>query len=194
VKSRAEIRKRLEAEFLIVADVPLKQGRPKHSVIGTERKQIDILVGVQIFNALLEEYAKHGIIPDPAMEMELTTAGKRIFVSSILSKMSRVKPVVVPESPIQSLYKSLGPLVRMRKHKPVKRGEGGKFAYVARDSADRMSLEAGFAAHRIETQSRVNAAAAKTDVWVPALEILPAGLTLMEAYAREASGQLKSGD
>jgi hypothetical protein len=188
VVHRADVRQRLRDELLVIGDTSPHLGRKKHTLLGTERVQLDILVGVRVIDAYLQELEEQRAVVDPDLRMYVeTTKGKRLFAAQLLGGLSTFSPHIVPNSPIQSLYKSLGPLIRMRKTEPGKRGDGGRYWYINKDGATSMEVLAAFNTHRLKAQSDTNRLNAQTDVWTPAIEIFPSDMTLMEAYAAEAS-------
>jgi hypothetical protein len=192
VVHRADVRKRLREDLLVIGFTGPKLGRPKQTLLGEERTQLDILVGVRLIDAFLADTAANGKVVDPELDMYMmSTAGKRLYAAQLLNGLSGFTPHIVPGAPIQTLYKSLGPLIRIRRIEPSKRGDGGRYWYKNKDSATGMELLAAFNTHALVTQARINKAAEQTDIWRPALEVFPSDMTLMEAYAAEAADGLK---
>jgi hypothetical protein len=152
--------------------------------------QLDLPLGVKIFGEFEAQCVAKGLVLDPELEMYLTPQGRRLYVAQLLNGLSRFTSRIVPGQPIQTLYKSCGDLVRMKKDKHTVRGIDGKFAYMHKGSATEIDLRIAFNSHFERAETRARADTKQTELWEQALRAFPKDTTFDEAYAAEAQAYL----
>lgn len=190
-----DVRRRLVDEFLVIGDVgPRPVGRPRAraSLLGAERRQIDLIVGVQVMRLFEEECAREGVVIDPEMDLYLTDKGRRIFVGGILNAASRFDLHEVSGAPVETLFKSSGKFIRIRRTEPSARGGPGRYSYITKHVASQMEVLAAFNTQREEEETRAGVVTGRLEAYAKALNAWPAGAaTFEEAFAMEASARLR---
>jgi hypothetical protein len=187
VVTRKEFREQLAKEFEIIADLGAKRGRPALSVLGAERKQIDLVSGVHIMRLLEDDYERKGYVIDTEMDDFRTDRGRRTFVGSILNNMSRFALKETPGAPLKTLYQSSGRFIRLRITEPGTRNGPGRYRYVTKRSASRLEVLAAFNTQQEEEHRRSKEVTTRLQTYAVALNQWPDGMTFEEAFTQEAA-------
>lgn len=107
--------KQLAATFkeqvLIVSDLRRALGRPKLSVLGSERKEVTIDTGQAIFAAILSDIEKRNGKLDKPLTHLYSAKGQRQWAGMKLSQMAAVSSGATGGNDIERLWKYLGDLI-----------------------------------------------------------------------------------
>jgi hypothetical protein len=108
-----ELKRVFVENVVIVGDMRRGLGRPKHSVLGSDRMQIDLNVGCTILAAILADYeAKNGKL-DKSMAQLYFAKPQRQWASQKLSAMAAFNWAATGGNPIERMWKAAGKLLNI---------------------------------------------------------------------------------
>jgi hypothetical protein len=99
-----ELKRLFVENTLIVGDMRRSVGRPKASVLGSDRKQIDLDVGVAILTAILAEYESRNGTLDISIAHLRHRRPRRTWVSQKLSVMGSFNWAATGGNPIERFW------------------------------------------------------------------------------------------
>lgn len=167
-----------------------RQGRKAHTVLGDDRKQVDLLVGVQVMQLHEQAAMQKGEVPEPRLKTYFNDRARREFVGSILTSSSKFNLRVSPGAPIETLFKSCGRFVRIKSREPAKNGGPGRYRYVAKPTATYLEILAAFNTQRDEEEARAGVVTERLEAYAMAIRSWPGtDLTFEEAFAAEAKAR-----
>jgi hypothetical protein len=176
--------KQLTATFkeqvLIIGDMRKTIGRPKQSVIGSERKQLTIDVGQTVIAAILSDIEKRNGKLDKHLTHLYTAKGQREWAGTKLSQMAAVHWGAKGGNDIETGWKFVGDLIK------IGINEKGRNIYVS--AAGSTDLEMGMFLSLVRgrgvKQSQRNATAISI---LKSLVRAMGNRTLEAAYAEDCS-------
>lgn len=180
VVTEKELAATFKQQVMIIADLNKTVGRPRQSVLGTERKPLTIDIGQEILAAILTDIeTRNGKLDKHLMHL-YTTKGQRQWAGTKLSQMAQINYGAKGGNDIEALWKLVGDLIVI--------GLNGKSRnmYIVSTSARplEMSMFLNMIRGRTAKQTKRNAAA---------IAIVEPGIVAMgqrsleEAYADDCS-------
>jgi hypothetical protein len=113
VVTEKELKRVFIENTLIVGDPRRGMGRPKLSVLGSDRVQIDLNVGCSILSAILSDFdGKNGKL-DKSMAHLYFAKAQRAWVSQKLSGMAAFNWAAAGGNPIERMWKAAGKLLNI---------------------------------------------------------------------------------
>jgi hypothetical protein len=180
IVAEKELRATFKQQILVIADLRKTPGRPKQSVLGTERKQVSIDDGQAIIAAIINDIElRNGKLDKPLMHL-YTNDGQRKWAGAKLSQMAQVNWGANGGNDIETLWKFVGDLIINGIN------TSGRNRYITANSA--LPLEMGMFLGIIRGRT-----AKQTKRGAIAIKILEPGIkamgtrTLEEAYAEDCS-------
>lgn len=182
VKSARDFRKGLIEQFLTIGDMGKNNGRPRHSVLGPLRRQIDLLNAVEILRLYEAKLADEGYSIDAELQGHLLNDKmRRLFVGALLSQVSGFTARYTPGAPLKSLRDSCGKMIRLMADGPFKHGGPGRYRYIAAGPASPMESLAAFNTWIALNERRAHKATEIIEIFKPALDVWPEGAATLDA-------------
>lgn len=165
-------------QVLLIADMRRGVGRPKHSIFGAERRQVDLDYGVTILGAIIDDIEKK----NGKLEKELShlyfAKTKRQWVGQKLSHMAHMKLTALGGNEIETLWKAIGDLITIGLNK------SGQNIYITSDGATGVEMALFCNIIRARTAKQAHRGAAYIGVLEAGAKAL-GDRTLDVAYAQE---------
>jgi hypothetical protein len=165
-------------QSLIIGDMRRGAGRPKASILGSDRKQLSRDVGQVIIAAILADIEKrNGKLEKHLMHL-YTAKGQRDWAGTKLSQMAQVNWAAKGGNDIETLWKALGDLII------IGRNQKGRNLYIASNGSTGIEVGSFLALVRGRTASQVHRGATLINVLEPGI-VAMGDRTLETAYAED---------
>ena len=175
-----ELTATFKEQALIVGDMRKTIGRPKHSVLGVERRQLTIDVGQCILAAILTDIEKRNGKLDKKLMHLYTLDGQRRWAGTKLSQMASVHWGAKGGNDIETLWKFVGDLIK------IGINEKSRNIYVAASGSTHLEMAMFLALMRGRTAKQTSRGATAITILEPGIVAL-GGRTLEAAYAEDCS-------
>lgn len=179
-----EIRSLLRENVLTVCDFSRSQGRPKHSVLGDRRAQMDAELCAEILTLVVQRVTEEGGVLESSLDALLTVGGRREFARRFLLQMAQMRRGVVSDVPEEAFLKSLGSVVKIGKSARTAAQPKPLMRYIKTEGATLLDLTATWNVEKKRTAERQARQAQIADLFASVLPQMPEGVTLGEHAAQ----------
>lgn len=162
------------------------RGGQVKTVLGTERRQLNISVATDMLCKIIDQYLEAGYMPDADLDDALIdrpndrlTKLRRTFARKQLEYLVRMRPVDHDDAVVR-LYLSQGPLIRQ----PSTKGRRSHYYYLNTAGATPLELELARGIHQRLAKTRSDSDRIKTRIWKGGCEGLNPGQTI-EDYLKD---------
>lgn len=180
--SKNQFRDRFHHEIVVVGDMRSPVGRPRKSVLGSERLQITQPVGMRIAKAMIEQMQAEGEVFDLTAQKLYDARDLADFVQSQLRQMAAIDKKASDNDPFAAINKLFNVLMTVE-YRRVARGRPMAVRIVSA-SATPLEIRAALSLIWRRGQNEARNADAAVATITRALDMMAAGETLEEASAR----------
>jgi hypothetical protein len=181
----------------MISDMKRVKGGQRKSVFGNQRRQLDIGTMTDVVNIKLNELSDAGFafddeLSDLLVDRRNVARERRKFAAEILYAMSYMRPNAGDGGPVDNFVKACGELTRQPKQVIIVDGkqvrdERGTYYYLRTLSLTPIEIIAAYGVHTRLSTGRSDSDKTKRGLFVNAIQALPSGKTLEEAWREETS-------